>query len=73
MPTLGPWELGLILVIVVIVFGVGKLPEVGGALGRGLKEFKRGAGGEDTTDGTVKSVAKDEPALVSEREEQRKA
>ncbi len=37
----GPWELLLILGIVVIVFGVGKLPEIGGALGKGIKEFRK--------------------------------
>ncbi len=36
----GPFELVVILVIVVLIFGVGKLPEVGGALGRGIREFK---------------------------------
>ncbi|HEX2922587.1 MAG TPA: twin-arginine translocase TatA/TatE family subunit [Chloroflexota bacterium] len=36
----GPTELILVLVIVIIVFGVGKLPEVGGALGKGIKEFR---------------------------------
>ncbi|MGE5619077.1 MAG: twin-arginine translocase TatA/TatE family subunit [Sphingomonadaceae bacterium] len=41
MPSFGPWELILILGIVVIVFGVGKLPEVGGALGKGIKEFRK--------------------------------
>jgi sec-independent protein translocase protein TatA len=30
----------IVLVLVVIVFGVGKLPEIGGALGRGIKEFR---------------------------------
>ena len=37
---LGWQELVIVLVIVVIVFGAGKLPEVGTALGRGVKEFK---------------------------------
>lgn len=37
---LGPMELGIILVIIVIIFGVGKLPEIGGALGKGIREFK---------------------------------
>lgn len=36
----GPFELVVILVIVVLIFGVGKLPEVGGALGKGIREFK---------------------------------
>ncbi len=40
MPTPGPAELAIILVIVVIIFGVGKLPEIGGALGKGIREFK---------------------------------
>lgn len=37
---IGPLELGIILVIIIIIFGVGKLPEIGGALGRGIREFK---------------------------------
>ena len=36
MAHLGPTELIIILVIVIIVFGVGKLPEIGGALGKGI-------------------------------------
>jgi len=40
MPNLGVPELAIILVIIVIIFGVGKLPEIGGALGKGIKEFK---------------------------------
>jgi len=40
MPNLGPTELIIILVIVIIIFGVGKLPEIGSALGKGAREFK---------------------------------
>lgn len=40
MPALGAPELVIILVLVVIIFGVGKLPEIGGALGKGIKEFR---------------------------------
>lgn len=39
----GPTELILILVIIVIFFGVGRLPEVFGAVGKGLKEFRKAA------------------------------
>lgn len=39
-------ELALILVIALIVFGPGKLPEVGKALGKGLGEFRRAMSGE---------------------------
>lgn len=38
---LGATELIIILVIVVIVFGVGKLPELGSGLGEGIKNFKK--------------------------------
>lgn len=37
---IGWQELSLILGIIVIIFGAGKLPELGGALGRGIKEFR---------------------------------
>ena len=39
---LGTQELLIILVLVMIVFGAGKLPQVGGALGKGLRNFKKG-------------------------------
>ncbi|MFC1957324.1 twin-arginine translocase TatA/TatE family subunit [Chloroflexota bacterium] len=38
----GPWEIALILAIILIVFGVGKLPQVGEAMGKGLRAFKKG-------------------------------
>lgn len=38
---LGPTELIIILVIVIIIFGVGRLPEVGGAIGKSIKEFRQ--------------------------------
>ena len=44
---IGPWEIALVLVIILIVFGVGKLPQVGGAIGKGLRAFRKGQRGED--------------------------
>jgi len=45
---LGPWEILLILVIVMVVFGVGKLPEVGKQIGKGIRDFKKySQGGDD--------------------------
>lgn len=70
-PTLGPTELILILVIVIIFFGVGRLPEVFGGLGRGIREFRRAAKDEgeeedsETTDGAP-AVESAEPAVSSE-------
>ena len=58
---LGPWEIIAILAVVLIVFGVGKLPNAMGELGKGLRNFKRGAAGEDVDD-EKKLVAKKEQA-----------
>lgn len=38
---LGVWELIIILVIILIIFGAGKLPEIGGSLGKGIKSFRK--------------------------------
>ena len=47
MPVPGPLELVLILVIVAMLFGVGKLPEVFGAVGKGIREFRKESTLED--------------------------
>ncbi len=43
----GPWEWGIVLVIVLIFFGVGKLPKVLGQMGKGVKAFKDGMNQDD--------------------------
>ncbi|MGI6406703.1 MAG: twin-arginine translocase TatA/TatE family subunit [Syntrophaceticus sp.] len=40
LPNLGPWEIIAILAIVLIIFGPGKLPDVGKSLGKTIKEFR---------------------------------
>jgi sec-independent protein translocase protein TatA len=63
----GVWEIVLILVIVLIVFGVGKLPQIGGAIGKGIRSFKKAQSGEDeaeekkaeTTASIIKTDAKE--------------
>ena len=53
MPRIGPLEIFIILVIILVIFGVGRLPEVGGGLGKGLREFRtslKGDGEEDSSD-----------------------
>lgn len=47
MPNLGPTELIIILVIVLVLFGVGRLGKIGGELGRGIFEFRKGLQGGD--------------------------
>ncbi len=41
MPTIGVWELVILFLIVLLVFGAKRLPEVGSSLGKGIREFKR--------------------------------
>jgi sec-independent protein translocase protein TatA len=45
---LGMPELLVILVIIVIIFGAGKLPEIGSGIGKGIKNFKDATKKEDT-------------------------
>jgi sec-independent protein translocase protein TatA len=66
----GPLEIGLILVIILIVFGVGKLPQVGAALGKSINAFKKGTKGEDeeaqAAEAKTKKKAKKKPAKKKE-------
>ncbi len=47
---LGTPELILILLVVLIIFGVGKLPEIGSGLGRAVRGFKKGLSEVDDAD-----------------------
>jgi sec-independent protein translocase protein TatA len=57
MPQVGPFELLTILLIVIMIFGVGKLPEVGSALGKGIREFRNASSGGNSADGKPKPKA----------------
>jgi sec-independent protein translocase protein TatA len=48
MPNVGPFELILILAVVLLVFGPGKLPEIGKAVGNSFREFKDATSGNPT-------------------------
>ena len=59
--SIGIKEIIVILLVVLILFGAGKLPRVMGDLGKGLRNFKdglkgEGAGGDDDKDGKGKSL-----------------
>lgn len=47
LPQIGMPELLVLLVIIIIIFGVGRLPEVGGALGKAIREFRQSSQGLD--------------------------
>lgn len=51
MPNLGPTELIIILVIVVLLFGVGRISNIAGEMGKGVRAFKDGLSMEDEPEG----------------------
>ena len=64
MPVLGAPELMIILVIIILFFGAGKLPQVGSALGKGIKEFRKSTEELDAKD---ESAAKPAGAVEAPR------
>lgn len=62
LPKFGPVELILILVIVTMLFGVGKLPELFGAVGRGVREFRKNSEVEDDTKPAATNSTDDTPS-----------
>ena len=50
MPSIGPLELGIVLLIVLLIFGPKRLPGLGRQLGSGLREFKDSISGKDRDD-----------------------
>ena len=44
---IGPLELIILFTLVLIIFGVGRLPEIGSAAGRAIKDFRKGVSGEN--------------------------
>jgi TatA/E family protein of Tat protein translocase len=59
---IGPLEIGIVLVIALLVFGPKRLPELGGSLGKGMRDFGKGIKGEDTE---VVAIAPAEAEVVS--------
>ncbi len=57
---LGIWELLLILGIVLVIFGANKLPEIGGGMGKAIRNFKKATSEPEEIDVTPKKD--DEPA-----------
>lgn len=56
---IGMTEMIIVLVIVLIVFGAGKLPDIGKGLGQGIKNFKKAVGGQDDEDASAKKEIDD--------------
>lgn len=59
MQTLGPMELLIILLIAVVIFGTGKLADLGGSLGKSIKEFRNATKEIDEASEDVKEVVEE--------------
>jgi len=58
-----PWYLIILLAIILIIFGPGKLPELGGAIGRGIREFQKSS--SQITEEVKNAVAEREPSTTT--------
>jgi sec-independent protein translocase protein TatA len=63
MPSLGIPELVIILVIVLVIFGVGRLPEIGGAIGKSIREFRQSSKDPEA------DAAKEQPAEAAPQDQ----
>jgi sec-independent protein translocase protein TatA len=61
----GPGELVLILLIVLVVFGAKRIPEIMGGIGKGIKSFKQAMNSEDTPEPSPVPVVKSNPETKS--------
>ena len=50
MPNIGPLEIAIVLIIVLIIFGPKRLPELGRSMGRGIREFRGSVSGDHKDD-----------------------
>ena len=67
--SIGPLEIGIVVLIIVVLFGAKRLPELGSGLGRGMREFKEGITGEGKDDRDVEAISATQatPAPTGER------
>jgi len=61
----GVWELLIILVIVLVIFGAKKLPEIGGGIGKAISNFKKATNEPDEIDVTPKKEKDEEETKES--------
>ena len=64
MPTPGPLEIIILLVIVLLIFGPKRLPDLGRSLGRGMREFKDSVTGKDSDDEPPREIARTDSAAA---------
>ena len=71
MPNIGPLEIAIVLVIVLLIFGPKRLPDLGRSMGRGMREFKDSVTGKDSDDD--KSIESGDTVTAASADDERKA
>ena len=71
MPGIGQWELILLGVVLVLLFGSKQVPQIGRSLGRGMREFKQTVGMVDPREDVRRAMEapEDEARVASDRDE----
>jgi sec-independent protein translocase protein TatA len=65
---IGPWEIVIVVVVALLIFGPKKLPEFGSSLGKSLSGFKRGLReGKEELQAAMKEDTAEESAVVTEK------
>jgi sec-independent protein translocase protein TatA len=62
MPNIGPLEIVVVLIVVLVIFGPKRLPELGRSMGRGMREFKDSITGKDEEQKPELTAAQQQPA-----------
>ena len=68
MPNVGPWEVILLLLLALLLFGAKRLPEIGRSVGKGLREFKDSVSGKDEERAELPVGTQDTTAPAQQRE-----
>ena len=68
MPNVGPWEIILLLLLALLLFGAKRLPEIGRSMGKGMREFKDSLSGKDADDDAAELPMQTTETPVATRE-----
>lgn len=66
MPNLGPLEIGLIVLVILLLFGATRLPKLGRSMGQSIRGFKKGLHEEPADDDEM--ISKNEPKQIEKGE-----
>ena len=56
------WELSIVLLIVLVIFGAGKLPEIGAGMGKAIKNFKKATAESEKEPEKIEEPSKEKPS-----------